>query len=35
MVVAVGDGVAVPEGFLEGRIPKKAMERIEAALTGL
>jgi pseudoazurin len=35
MVVAVGDDAAVPEGFLEGRVPKKAMERIEAALTGL
>jgi pseudoazurin len=35
MVVAVGEDVAVPEGFLEGRIPKKALERLEAALTGL
>jgi pseudoazurin len=35
MAVAVGEDVAVPEGFLEGRIPKKALERLEAALTGL
>lgn len=35
MVVAVGDGVTVPETFFEGRVPKKAKERLEAALTGL
>lgn len=32
MLIAVGDGVAAPEGFLEGRIPRKAMERFEAQL---
>jgi pseudoazurin len=35
MVVAVGDDITVPEDFLEGRIPRKAMERLEAALAGL
>ncbi|MGL4237594.1 pseudoazurin [Tabrizicola sp.] len=35
MVIAVGDATTVPEGFLEGRIPKKAKERLEAALAGL
>jgi pseudoazurin len=35
MVVAVGDDTAPPEGFLEGRLPKKAKERLEAALAGL
>jgi pseudoazurin len=35
MVIAVGDLPTVPEGFLEGRIPKKAKERLEAALSGL
>jgi pseudoazurin len=35
MVIAVGDGASVPEGFLEGRIPPKAKQRFEAALAGL
>lgn len=35
MVVAVGEGATAPEGFLEGRLPKKAKERLEAALAGL
>lgn len=35
MVISVGDDATVPEGFLEGRIPKKAKERLEAALAGL
>ncbi len=35
MVIAVGEDIAVPEGFLEGRLPKKAKERLEAALAGL
>lgn len=35
MVIAVGEEAAVPEGFVEGRLPKKAKERIEAALAGL
>jgi pseudoazurin len=35
MVIAVGDDAAVPANFLEGRIPKKAKERLEAALAGL
>jgi len=35
LVIAVGDVTTVPEGFLEGRIPKKAKERFEAALVGL
>lgn len=35
LVVAVGDDATVPEGFLEGRLPRKAKERLEAALAGL
>lgn len=35
MVIAVGDVTTVPDGFLEGRIPRKAMERLEEALAGL
>ena len=35
MIVAVGDDIAPPEGFFEGRLPKKAKERLEAALSGL
>ena len=35
MVIAVGDVTTVPDSFLEGRIPRKAMERLEAALAGL
>ena len=35
LVIAVGDVAEVPEDFLEGRIPKKAKERFEAALGGL
>ncbi len=35
MVVAVGDEATAPESFLEGRLPRKAKERLEAALAGL
>jgi pseudoazurin len=35
MVIAVGDEAAPPATFLEGRLPKKAKERLEAALAGL
>lgn len=35
MVIAVGDEATVPDGFLEGRLPKKAKERFEEALAGL
>lgn len=35
MVIAVGEDKAAPEGFLEGRLPKKAKERLEAAIAGL
>lgn len=34
MVIAVGDEAA-PDSFLEGRLPKKAKERFEEAMTGL
>ncbi|WP_323772001.1 pseudoazurin [Antarctobacter sp.] len=34
MTIAVGD-VTAPEGFLEGRVPKKAKERFEAQLDNL
>jgi len=34
MVIAVGDDAA-PDSFLEGRLPKKAKERFEEAMTGL
>jgi pseudoazurin len=34
MTIAVGD-VAAPDNFLEGRVPKKAMERFEAQLGNL
>ncbi|MGH1331379.1 MAG: pseudoazurin [Paracoccaceae bacterium] len=34
MTIAVGE-VTAPEGFLEGRIPKKAMERFEEQLGNL
>ncbi|QJF50306.1 pseudoazurin [Roseobacter ponti] len=34
MTIAVGD-VQAPEGFLEGRVPKKAKERFEAQLGNL
>ncbi|WP_226553216.1 pseudoazurin [Celeribacter naphthalenivorans] len=34
MTVAVGE-TTVPEGFLEGRVPKKAKERFEAQLGNL
>lgn len=35
MVVAVGDEATAPDSFLEGRLPKKAKERFEEALSGL
>jgi pseudoazurin len=35
MVIQVGEDAVVPTSFLEGRIPKKAKERFEAALAGL
>jgi len=34
MTVAVGD-VAAPEGFLEGRVPKKAKARFEDQLSNM
>lgn len=34
MTIAVGD-VQAPEGFLEGRVPKRALERFEAQLGNL
>ena len=34
MTIAVGD-VEVPEGYLEGRIPRKAKDRFEAQLNNL
>lgn len=33
MVIAVGDDTAPPETFLEGRLPRKAKERFEEALS--
>ena len=35
MVIAVGDAAAPPDGFLEGRMPKKAKDRFDTALSGL
>jgi pseudoazurin len=35
MVIAVGDEATAPETFLEGRMPRKAKERFEEALSGL
>lgn len=35
MVIAVGDEAEAPESFLEGRLPKKAKERIEEAMGSL
>jgi pseudoazurin len=35
MTVAVGDVSEVPEGFFEGRVPKKAKERMESQASGL
>jgi len=35
MVIAVGDEAAAPDSFLEGRMPRKAKERFEQALSGL
>lgn len=35
MTIAVGDDVTVPEGFLEGRLPKKAKERLTDQLENL
>ena len=35
MVIAVGDELAAPDSFLEGRLPKKAKSRIEESLSGL
>jgi hypothetical protein len=34
MTIAVGD-VQAPEDFLEGRVPKKAAERLETQLDNL
>lgn len=34
MLIAVGD-VVTPDGYLEGRVPKKAKERFEAALNAM
>jgi pseudoazurin len=35
MTIAVGEVEAAPDDFLEGRIPRKAMERFEAQLENL
>jgi pseudoazurin len=35
MVIAVGDEAAAPDTFLEGRLPKKAKQNFEEALSGL
>jgi len=35
MTIAVGDEVAVPDGFLEGRIPRTALQRFEEQLANL
>lgn len=35
MVVAVGDEATAPDSFLEGRMPRKATQRFEEALSGL
>lgn len=35
MVIAVGDDTAAPDDFLEGRMPKKAKERFEEAISDL
>ena len=35
MTIAVGDISEMPEGYLEGRIPKNALKRFEDQLTGL
>ncbi len=35
MNIAVGDSVEMPEGYLEGRLPKKAKERFEDQLENL
>ncbi|MCQ0091878.1 pseudoazurin [Roseovarius sp. M141] len=35
MTIAVGEGVEMPEGYLEGRLPKNAKERFEEQLSNL
>lgn len=35
MTIAVGEDVSVPDGFLEGRIPRGAMQRFEEQISGL
>ena len=35
MTIEVGDADTAPDGFLEGRVPKKAKERFEAQLGNL
>jgi pseudoazurin len=35
MTIAVGEEVAVPEDFLEGRIPRAALQRFEEQLSNL
>jgi pseudoazurin len=35
MTIAVGEEVAVPEDFLEGRIPRTALQRFEEQLSNL
>ena len=35
MTIAVGDVETAPDGFLEGRVPKKAKERLEEQLSNL
>lgn len=35
MIIAVGDGSVDADAFLQGRIPKRAKERLEAQISGL
>jgi len=35
MTIAVGDVAGVPDGFLDGKLPKKAVERFEGQLAHL
>ncbi len=35
MIISVGEDVALPDGYLEGRLPPKAKERLTVQLEGL
>lgn len=35
MTIAVGEGVGVPDDFLDGRIPRGALQRFEEQISGL